>query len=338
MNALRVPRGALIRAGRLFRRVGREVSTEVDRVRYRRRGGADLALFHEFAPSPTGGGHQFLRALVAELERRGLEVEVNRISRDTNVCLFNSFNFDFRRLRRFARPGCRMVHRVDGPIGMYRGFDDGTDARIEQINGELADATVVQSRFSLESHRSLGIDLRSPTVITNGVDPAIFHPPDSHEPVADRKLRLVTTSWSNNPNKGAEIFSWLDRHLDWNRYELTYLGRAPEPFARIRTIGPLATRPLAAELRRHDLYVAASRNDPCSNALLEALACGLPAAYLASGGHAELVGEGGLPFERADELPAVLDRLVDELAERRAAIRLASLSDVADSYLGVLRT
>ena len=26
------------------------------------------------------------------------------------------------------RPGVRMVHRVDGPIGVYRGFDDGTDA------------------------------------------------------------------------------------------------------------------------------------------------------------------------------------------------------------------
>ena len=42
---------------------GRRVAaTEVDRVRYRR-GRADLALFHEYAPPPSGGGHQFLRAL-----------------------------------------------------------------------------------------------------------------------------------------------------------------------------------------------------------------------------------------------------------------------------------
>ena len=150
------------RVRRAGRAVGREVATEVDRVRYRRRGGADLALFHEFAPPPTGGGHQFLRALVAELERRGLVVELNRISRGTPVCLFNSFNFDFRRLRRFARPDCRMVHRVDGPIGVYRGFDDGTDARIQKINRDLADATIAQSRFSLEAHRELGIELAEP--------------------------------------------------------------------------------------------------------------------------------------------------------------------------------
>ena len=123
---------------------------------------ADLALFHEFAPPPTGGGHQFLRALVAELERRGLVVELNPDLAGTTVCLFNSFNFDFRRLRRFARDDVRFVHRVDGPIGTYRGFDDGTDARIAEINRELADATIVQSRYSLEAHRALGIELVEP--------------------------------------------------------------------------------------------------------------------------------------------------------------------------------
>jgi glycosyltransferase involved in cell wall biosynthesis len=154
------------------------VDTEVGRVRYRK-ARADLAFFHEFAPPPYGGGNQFLVALKGELERRGLGIEVNRISGETPACLVNSFNFDFRRLRRFDRPGCRVVHRVDGPIGVYRGFDDGTDARISAINGELADATIVQSTFSLEAHRSLGIELRAPVVIHNAVDPVIFHPPPS---------------------------------------------------------------------------------------------------------------------------------------------------------------
>ena len=69
-----------------------------------------------------------------------------------------------------------MVHRVDGPIGVYRGFDDGTDARIVAVNRELADATVLQSRFSLEKHRELGPRPREPVVIPNAVDPAIFYP------------------------------------------------------------------------------------------------------------------------------------------------------------------
>jgi glycosyltransferase involved in cell wall biosynthesis len=333
----RGPRGAFHRAGRGARAVRREVSTEVERVRSRRGGRADLALFHEFAPAPSGGGHQFLRALVSELERRGLAVELNRISRGTPVCLFNSFNFDFRRLHRFARSGCRMVHRVDGPIGVYRGFDDGTDARISDLNGELADATVVQSRFSLDAHRELGIELHAPAVIHNAVDPAIFHPPATRELRAGRKLRLIAVSWSDNPNKGSDVFSWLDSNLDGGRYEATFVGRSPDVFRRIRSLGPVSSRELADELRRHDIYVAASRNDPCSNALLEALACGLPAVYRSSGGHPELVGEAGLPFEAPDELADVIARLDSELDERRAAIRIPSLADVADRYLEVLR-
>ena len=123
--------GAYVRARRVASRVARRLGTEVDVMRSRRgRGGADLALFHDFAPPPTGGGHQFLRALVAEFERRGLTVELDTISRGTTVCLVNSFNFEFHRLRRFARDDVRFVHRVDGPIGTYRGFDDGTDERI----------------------------------------------------------------------------------------------------------------------------------------------------------------------------------------------------------------
>jgi glycosyltransferase involved in cell wall biosynthesis len=99
---------------------------------------------------------------------------------------------------------------------------------------------------------------------------------------------------------------------------------------------PLASEELAEVLRRQDVYVTASLNDPCSNALLEALACGLSALYARSGGHPELVGEAGLGYDEREELPELLDRLVAELDERRAAIRVPSLAEVADRYLETL--
>lgn len=335
MSVRSAPRAAAFRARRVLDPLVRRVGSEVDHARSRR-GAADVALFHELEPSPGGGGHQFLRALVAELERRGLAVEHNRISGATPVCLFNSFNFDFKRLRRFARGDCRFVHRVDGPIGVYRGSDDGTDARIAEINAELADATIAQSQFSLDAHRRLGIELTEPTVVHNAPDPAIFHPPLEREPSAGRKLRLIAVSWSDNPNKGADVFSWLDRNLDRDRFELTFAGRSQETFESIRMLGAIPSEPLADELRRHDVFIAASRNDPCSNALLEALACGLPAVYRASGGHPELVGEAGVPFSESDELPNALERMARELDERRAAISVTSLAEVADRYVEVL--
>jgi glycosyltransferase involved in cell wall biosynthesis len=336
MNPRAIPRSALVRARRAARPVASRARTEADWLTSRHER-ADLAVFHEFLPSPTGGGSQFLRALVGELDSRGLSVEVDRLSGGTPACLFHSFNFDFGRLRRFARSGCRMVHRVDGPIGVYRGFDDGTDARIAAINLELADATVFQSRFSLEKHRDLGLELREPVVISNAVDPRIFFPPAAREPLEGRKARLIATSWSDNPNKGADVVAWLDANLDHDRYELTFAGQMGETFRNVRVLGALPSDVVADELRRSDVYLAPSRNDPCSNALLEALACGLPAVFRASGGHPELVGEGGLPFDSPEEVPATLGRLVAELEERRAAISLPRLADVADRYLEVLR-
>jgi glycosyltransferase involved in cell wall biosynthesis len=114
------------------------------------------------------------------------------------------------------------------------------------------------------------------------------------------------------------------------------VGRAPVEFQHAKTVGPVPTEEVAALLRGHDIYLAPSRDDPCSNALLEALACGLPAAYLASGGHPELAGDAGLPFSSPAELPDVLDRLLARLGERRAAIAIPSLADVAGRYMAVL--
>ena len=313
----------------------RRLSTELDALRTRS-GRADLAIFHELAPPPSGGGHQFVRALVREVEGRGLAVELNRVSGRTPVCLFNSFNFDFRRLRRFAGRAGRMVHRVDGPVGVYRGFDDGTDARIAAINADLADATILQSRFSLEKHRELGIELRDPVVVPNSADPAIFHPPAGREPIEGRRIRVVAASWSDNPRKGGDALAWLDRNLDFSRYEVTFAGRAARSFERIRVVGPLDSHRLADLLRAQDAYLAPSFDDPCSNALIEALACGLPAVYRESGGHPELVGAAGVPFREDDELGDALDTLVDEIDDRRASIAVPSLASVADRYLAVL--
>jgi glycosyltransferase involved in cell wall biosynthesis len=336
MTSLRPPvRAALRPARRPLLAVRDRLVTGVDLLRTRR-GRADVAVFHEFAPPPYGGGNQFLLALIGELERRGLSVEVNRISGSTPACVFNSFNFDFARLRRFGRRGARMVHRVDGPIAAYRGFDDGTDRRIVELNAELADATVVQSVYSLEQHRELGLELANPTVIHNTVDPSIFHPPARRETLVGRRVRLIAASWSDNPRKGADVLAWLDQNLDWDRYEMTFAGRSAVAFDRIRTIGAVPSEEVADQLRAHDIFVAGSLDDPCSNAVLEALACGLPVVYRNSGGHPELVEGGGLPFTEPEELPGVLDRLVSELEVRRRAIHVLALEEVADRYLEVL--
>ena len=319
------------------RRAGRSIvvrgQAELD-LRRSRDGRADLALFHEFAPPPAGGGHQFLRALTGELERRGLEIELNRISGGTAACLYNSFNLEPARLRRFARADVRMVHRIDGPIGAYRGFDDGSDRLVMQLN-RLADVTILQSQYSLEKHRELGLEPRNPVVIRNAPDPAIFHPAPSLPPRGrrdgppPRSPRAGRTTPARGPRSSRGSTGISTR----TACALTFVGRTPARLEHATCIPPVTSSELAELLREHDAYLAASRDDPCSNALLEALACGLPAVFLRSGGHPELVGEAGLGFDEVEELPALLDRLRGELGERRASITVPRLTDVADRYL-----
>lgn len=295
---------------------------------------ADVAIFHEFVPPPTGGGHQFMRALWQEFAQRGLRVENNTVSRTTRACLFNSYNFNFERLRRFQRAGCRMVHRVDGPMSVYRGRDDGSDLKIWQVNQELADATIFQSNYSLQKHIELGYAFKAPCVIMNAAKPEIFHP---HIPFdRQRKIKLISTSWSDNANKGAAIYRWLDEHLDWERFEYTFVGRSQIQFERIQMFAPVPSAQVAELLRQHDIYITASRYDPCSNSLIEALSCGLPALYLQSGGHPEIVGDAGFGFSAPEDISDLLKQLVAEYEARQAQIAIPTLAEVADRYLAVM--
>ena len=296
----------------------------------------DVSIFHEFAPPPAGGGHQFLRALKREWERRGFRVEVNSISGSTKACLLNSFNFDADRFRFLRRAGCRTIHRVDGPLSVYRGMDDGTDRTIAEWNREFAQGTVMQSRFSLQAHAELGLAVRDPVVIPNAADPEIFFPPERRGILGGRKLRVISASWSDNRNKGAAVYEWLDRNLDFSRVEYTFVGRLPAELKNVRGLPPMPSRALADLLRAHDVYLTASRNDPCSNSLVEALSCGLPAIYLDSGGHAELAGQAGLGFEKAEDVPALLERMAAEIEDFRGKIRVPRIADVAERYLAVL--
>jgi glycosyltransferase involved in cell wall biosynthesis len=297
---------------------------------------ADLSIFHQFSPPPSGGGHQFLRAVWRECAQRGLIVENNTISRSTHACLFNSYNFDERRLRRLHRPSVMYVHRVDGPIDIYRGHDEGVDRHIWQISQEFADKTIFQSQYSLAKHLALGMEFKNPFVVLNAVDSTIFNS-KNRLPFADgRKVRLIASSWSDNPNKGSAVYAWLDKHLDWDRFEFVFVGRSPIQFQNIKIIEPIPSTELANVLRQNDIYITASQNDPCSNSLIEALSCGTPAIYLKSGGHPEIVKNAGLGFESAEEIPQLLNQITEKYSIYQENIDLPTLQTITSMYLQIM--
>lgn len=297
---------------------------------------ADLSIFHEFDPPPAGGGHQFLRAFMRLAESNGLRLENNRISRNTQSCLFNSFNFDEKRLHLLKRDSVLYVHRVDGPVDTYRGRDDGVDRQVHAVNQRFAHKTILQSHYSLDKHLKLGLEFRNPIVVMNAADPQIFHPRGRIGFSRNRKIQLIAASWSNNLNKGALVYQWLDEHLDWERFEFTFVGQSPIAFKNIRMIPGVDSYKLAALLREHDIYITASKNDPCSNSLIEALTCGLPAVYLQSGGHPEIVKQAGAGFDAAEQIPALLEKVVDGYESYQALISLPSIERVCEQYFEIL--
>lgn len=294
---------------------------------------ATVALWHQFHKPPYGGGNQFMLALRKELRRRGVRVVENTFRR-ADVHLLQAVWFDVNRFRRRrASSTLRVIHRIDGPIELIRGTDREKDEELFRLNEEYAAATVIQSSWCYAQTCARGYRPLNPVIIHNAVDPDVFHARGRAPFARDRKIRIIATSWSDNVRKGGATYRWMDQYLDWDRFEFTFVGRVSEQFDHIRVLPPVGSMPLADLLRRHDLYVTASQNDPCSNALIEALSCGLPALYRNDGGHPELVGFGGLPFDRVEEIPGQLERLVDDYETFQRLIVSPDLREVTDRYL-----
>ena len=82
----------------------------------------------------------------------------------------------------------------------------------------------------------------------------------------------------------------------------------PEPLidalgvrGRVDLVGRYAQRDAPALYRRADVLLHTKVNDPCPSVVIEAMACGLPVVYPASGGTVELVGdEAGLGVSHDD--------------------------------------
>ena len=104
----------------------------------------------------------------------------------------------------------------------------------------------------------------------------------------------------------------------------------------IKLIPPVDSEKLAQILRKHDIYITASENDPCSNSLIEGLACGLPAIYRNSGGHPELVKGAGLPFEKPEDIPSQIVRLYENHESFRSFININTITDMSKQYLDAI--
>jgi glycosyltransferase involved in cell wall biosynthesis len=311
-----------------------------------------IGIFHVFRKPPWGGGNQFLMALVKEFRRRKIKVVENAIVPGVKIYMANAVTFKVDPFREaFQKSGkkLKLVHRLDGPYYSARYNKDPRkeaslpyrareDDRVYWINNEFACASIFQSKWSYDMNKMLGYDPKGYLqIVNNAVDDTIFHNRGRQPFSRLRKTKIMASSWSSGERKGFKTFKWLDDNLDFTKYEFFFSGNIPDGmvFKNIKTLPPVTSEKLAPMLREHDIFLAASYLEPCSNALVEALASGMPTVYQSGSGHAELVKAGGRSYRRPEQIPAMLDEVVLRFEEYQNNIRVTTVSEAADAYLQV---
>ena len=287
-------------------------------------------ILYPFKAGPWGGGNQFLKALRGFLVARGAYTDSEC---EADVILFNGHQqFEEAVRLRQRLPNTAFVHRMDGILSTQSIHRLPHDHLIHKINDRIADATIFQSEWSRNLSIRLGMRIKDlEVVIPNAADPSIFYPPANIIP--STRTRLITTNWSFNPKKGFDLYRFLDRELDFSRFEMIFVGNSRINFERLQQLAPVSSAELGVLLRRHDAFITGSLDDACSNSLIEALACGLPVAATRSGGHPELVGSRGVLFDSTADVLLALDALAAGLARFRVASRPPDLNEIGERYL-----
>jgi len=281
---------------------------------------------------PWGGGNQFLKSLKKELIARN---HYTNSFVNTDFYIFNSHhNLKKVKILKKLFPKKTFIHRVDGPIYKIRQKDVKIDQEIYKANAQLADGTIFQSNWSREQNYLQGMQKKAyEAVIINAPDQDIFNNQQSPVIKAGQKVKLIATSWSSNKKKGFDYYSYLDENLDFSKFDFTFVGNSPIIFKNIQTINPLSSENLAEELKKRHIYITASENDPCSNSLIEAMHCGLPALALNNGGHPEIIKKAGVLFNNEQEIIPALNKLVSNYANYQKNISLPKINEVAGQYV-----
>jgi glycosyltransferase involved in cell wall biosynthesis len=163
-----------------------------------------------------------------------------------------------------------------------------------------ADHVLYQSRFSKESSDVfLGEPRGRWEILYNAVDVHHFTP--ASEPPAGGPVLLLGGDQTQEYRLelGLRTFARVLESEPAARLLVTgRLVSAAEPLVaelglrdRVELTGRYTQRDAPALIRRAHLWLHTKVNDPCPSAVIEAMACGLPVVYPASGGTVELVGD-----------------------------------------------
>lgn len=296
-----------------------------------------INILYPFVDGPWGGANQFLKAVRNYFKIIGSYDE--QID-NSDVILFNSSpSSTFHKLVKETYtikqkyPDKLIINRIDGPVNVYRGKNKSIDKAFYLFTKHFCDGTIFQSNWSRDESYSDGMEKNSfETTVLNAPNPEIFNSHDTIELNKEEKIKLIATSWSSNWKKGFEVYKWLDENLDFTKYEMIFVGNTPIKFKNIIHKEPVDSKGLSIELKKSHIFITASQSDPCSNSLIEALHCGLPAIGLDDGGHTQIISKGGEVFINKEDIPNLLEKILSDYEKYKQNIDLPSIDEVGKRY------
>ena len=256
-----------------------------------------IAIGSKIVQGPWGGGNLFTVSLKKYLQEKQVKVSHNLVEEDIDIILLTEPRIDSststitlleaKLYKRFVNKNVKIVHRInecDERKGTKYVNEKMTDI------SKSSDYTVFVSYWLESLYINFGLLKKNSKVIMSGSDLTIFN--NINKVVWDKspKLKITTHHWGNNWNKGFELYSLLDNLLGKpdlkEKFSFTYIGNLPKNFKFKNSIHrqPLFGSELAQELKKFDLYITGSLNEPSGNHQIEASLCGLPVLYLNSGG------------------------------------------------------
>ncbi|MFX0186793.1 MAG: glycosyltransferase [Candidatus Hodarchaeota archaeon] len=275
---------------------------------------------------PWGGGAHFLVNFANFLKEKGHKI-VLKLKKDIDLIFIsnNTKQIDSKIINyKKKNPKTKVLHRINECD--KRKNTNHVDNLVFKKN-ELADQTIFISKWLAEYYIKKGFN-KEYSVIYNGCNSKYFYPK------IDKRLgdqvKLVTHHWSSHWLKGFDIYTKLDEILpDLKNITFTYIGRYNQQYKPKNTklIPPLYGIKLGEELRKHDLYLTASRWEPCGMHHIEGASCGLPVLYhIDGGGINELCKNYGLNYHDIDTLLKSITQIIKSYPEYHKKIQYDFLS------------
>ena len=289
-----------------------------------------IFISYPLTDNPSGGGNQFLRNLKKEF----LEINMfTDLAKEGDAILYNGHHNIENTVRlKKQHPNKIFVHRMDGLQKLYNSHDDTRQDLAVNYN-KLSNATIFQSNWAKEEFSKTGFNPKKWTVIHNSADDKIFN--TNHKKNENKKIELLCTSWSPNLKKGFKFYQKLDKALDFNKFNFTFIGNKPEniSYENITCLPPETTVEIGQRLKQTDIFISATENDCCSNSIIEALTSNVPVLALNSGGNPELIKRGGLLFQSLDDFTEKLSLITRDIDYYKKRISVRTTKEIARKYL-----